>query len=604
MASVWIFIISYATLSGISYCQDNNIDHDNFHEFNGTANDIFTSDGILIQPLGEIRSVLSLQNVYLHLEKPLFPRNLSPNIVKLGRFLESARDCVQCNYSVDVQTEARWLRRVEELCYHIGNMSLEYENAEGSRDKRNIFNSLYRGIGLATNSDLLKIRDEVHRLSENNQIVYHNSELMSSFVKIFASNVSNHFGMFENSLSQLQNLLEIEMAEMDEFQQKLNDLSFIHNIDMTIQDFELAVSSLRDMITKYHKVLNDLDRQVLTPDLLPERFLEQILGTSDQSSRFSLDLSWYYRNCKVSFMSQDETHIVYKLQLPSLSADSYLKYRIQTFAVPTPDQQILRKLAVPEEVAISQHSSANFNPDNELCFGSFPSACVIYNLNLLKTCASAIIGGELLPTCEFHFQQRNNRTLEISRTRDIHGNDLIILNPLKEITLMRRCTNMAAKPFVLHKLTKIRIPPTCSIDNNEFQIRPIIHTQSDITIYKSYQYIKLRPLNITLPSKISQKFKKHLDVFKSKKLTVEDFPSLEEISNKPLALTSKEESILSLILSAISIGISFGLIFAVCYYLYKHPSCFNIDYKIPPEENLENITVGVDKNLDEEEEEI
>ena len=584
----FIFIFSVFLMSPVVY----GIGTSSTYNRNATG-DIFSEDGVLIQTDGRIRSIKSLHTVVIYLERPHFPEDLINRVRTLGRFIVKAETCENCNVSFSTSIKERWETRITKLTRQAHDLDLKLRESD-SRYKRSILDPVYKTVGLATNKDVSRLKQAVQLQTSNTEILFHNEELMSSFLKTFVSNITGNFDQFDMAVQHLHDFLLTEGAAISTINIELHIIRLSHDIESAINDMQVAIDHLRDTLDRWHRLITALDRGQLTADLISESQLNEILGEIKETEHYSLSLNWIYENAKVSYLSSDNDHIYFNFLIPTLSAEQYLKYNFNTYLVPwksndSYNNDVLRRLIVPSSIAISASSASWFIYQESHCMGSNPIACVVTSLRLTKSCATALINNELMDSCSFHVEPRNGRTLEIHRSELASQAEFVVLSPFIPVTLNKRCNDRPARPYIVNKIVKFRINPNCYIDNEEFQIRPVNVRTIRQSQTPPLTYLRLAPLNISLPKTVPDMFIKDLKKYKSRRIQAGELPGLFDIKPSTLSdLLFDGPSFISIIVSSISLGISLALLsMIIIKYARRHKCCTRVLHKKLIPENFQ-----------------
>ena len=537
---------------------------------------IFTKDGIKIERGGSVQTTKTIYQVYVSVEAPRFHDEITIKLGNLGKTIYSATRCETCYLNIDRETQIHWNDRLSILGKQVRDIKTDLQyNGIRSRQKRSILQPVYSFLGIASHNDLSAIKLAIRESRLQNKIITHNEQIMASFVHSFSQNVSNAFTQYDRAISNLEHFTLQNINFTSEVYRQLNLMKFTHGIDVAISDFQVAIDSTRDELANWHRSLSALHRGQLTQDLMGINQLASIISKIRLNLNRSPNITWIYRYAKVVCINEDENNVIFRIQIPILTGESYVEHILSTYPILADSQNnILRRLIVPKQVAINSRSSAWFNMDDSQCFGDSPIICLVNQLQLQPGCESALIGGTLLDFCNFQLTQTGNRSLTIYR----EGTILTII-PYKKLTLMKRCLHFPAESISVSQPIEINLEPNCILDNNEIQIRPTIYHTLNIKREVAKLPLSLESLNITSP-----KLPKHvLDTIKfntKAHIMVADFPHLETMSEP---FTLQDTGIISffpIICSLIALIVSLTLLslYAARTYQWK---CFRKDNNQP-----------------------
>lgn len=178
-------------------------------------------------------------------------------------------------------------------------------------------------------------------------------------------------------------------------------------IDQSLLALERSVGAYRRAVDLYHRQRIQLERGMLTDEVMPEAYLEEILDHLQKKGHMVAPIRWYYRYAKVELLVDLNSKLAYRTMIKGVSNIPYLKYKLRYFPVPF-GENLLKTLKGKDSIALNSMNRASFTPIS--CEGREPSICEADIEQTIDTCETDIILGKPPLKCLVDLEERGNRS--------------------------------------------------------------------------------------------------------------------------------------------------------------------------------------------------
>ena len=313
--------------------------------------DLFTNDGILVEHVDNVKTIIGYWDVLVVLHEPI-----RPDITDWRNTLFEIIDNNTTD-SISLDEKMLWEAKINRLHWsrqlQLSNNELLEEpellppttpaprptqrrqnrwkqnrwNHTRRRQRRgliNIVGKLSQALfGTATDSEVQDIKRVLKEMSATDDSLYHNQEKMMS---VF--NQSRHF--IEQNTRGIQTLFQ-EMGTLKQLSlynanltkalaHDIRDLALMRHIDNSINEMEEVYADFGLKWQLWHKQRVQLETGHLTEDILPPTQLQEILHRLQTMNFGCLPATWYYINLGITQINiNDHDKLVFKIKVPILS---------------------------------------------------------------------------------------------------------------------------------------------------------------------------------------------------------------------------------------------------------------------------------------------
>ena len=502
MAVFWILVTMYCICSMVQ-------------------SDLFKEEGIMVHKRTEARVINGFWTLIVHVEHVEEPPNLQVMVERVAKVItELPRQPRSSLLEMNVGREdgVLWLMRLQ------GIKKALQQNNMATRQRRGILDGLYKTFGIGSDHDVQLIRKIVQENKENIDILHHNAQMLLSVLKKKVTVEDDHMEMIEASVTAVENKLNVVVNRTVDTEIAVELMGQIRLIDLTILDLERQVDQYRDLLRMFHQKVMDIDKGVLTRDILPENHLLETLSQIRELHLGTLeDYHWYYASLSVRYIGEDGLGgLLYSVTIPTVSSEGYLHYNIETFDMPLADNHI-KRLIIDKEIIVNTENGNSFTPHHSDCIGVNPVVCRPGIINLQNTCASKLITGSIVPSCKFHISGRENRTIDFYRP-DITSNMIVVVAYVStEVT--HRCLGSTAVTEIIFGPKMFNLSPECSIESLIFKVSAIKAETRNVTLI-SPEYIPLPAMNLTWPQILPDHMLETLNMTKFTEIQLSDVPEM------------------------------------------------------------------------------
>ena len=260
------------------------------------------------------------------------------------------------------------------------------------RSKRALFDFIgelsHSLFGTATDDEIVEIRQKVE---ENRQVlsdlVHYGDNLLTVINATHADMVINRQAINEiiNSTRNLRTWADTVTKQLAEGVRGLVTYNVIRE---KVDAIRSQVGTLRSMVGRHARRRADLERGLLTEELLPLDVLEGVANLENLNGlELIRPLWWYYSNVKIQPL-WDDKNLAYLALLPLTDGVPYLRYEIQSFPLMVGNATV--DLGAHGTVGVESTSGSSFEADQ--CFGHRPVVCASAPIRMHgpPTCLQAI----------------------------------------------------------------------------------------------------------------------------------------------------------------------------------------------------------------------
>lgn len=520
--------------------------------------DLFSQDGVLIEEVGETRTVGVVWTMLITINPP---RHLPirPWTERVRRAIESA------GRRVSSGDKLAWETRLSVLCLRDVGATLDSTPIHLSRKRRGLLNiggEISKQLfGTALDSDVEHLRAIVETAARNNVVVFHNMDRLVTVVNQTRKFVhANHLDLEQVKIHEkaLQIQLGRQSARLAMLDQRVHSLSISRIIDRTIYELELMCREHQYQIDIYQRQKQELERGWLTEDTLAPVDLMDILSNIRKWGYETPLPEWYYQNLQLEPIWSDQNNIVFTTAIPGLNTVRYLQYHLQYFPV-SMNIEHLRIIEGQPEIAMNTESGGTFWPKD--CIGRKPKVCVQQKEILTPTCEAGLISNQTLDLCKVRIIKNYDKSSDVYP----FAVGRFVVVPYKKLVMTLRCTGKAAKIKTIVRPSIIKVSGNCELETNEWKVSGV-----QIGLGKLIESPKEREpivhMNFTWPVKIRQDVMEAFKWSQSIEVPLLDMrdwdKKLEVVSKPPVEVVTY--TLGSVIIITIFI-MSIGLIYLYCH---------------------------------------
>ena len=160
----------------------------------------------------------------------------------------------------------------------------------------------------------------------------------------------------------------------------------------------------------YHRQRLQLERGLLTEELVRQAELRSVLEEVRRSGFRPLHLHWYYQYAEVKPIWDGVEHLAFSVALPAVGPDHYMLYGLHYLPVLL-DSKHVRTLVGEPEVAVNSVKPFSFIPTE--CIGRAPTVCRLTLERRHTSCEAALVSGEDPSRCSVHIAKRGQETISV-----------------------------------------------------------------------------------------------------------------------------------------------------------------------------------------------
>jgi hypothetical protein len=301
------------------------------------------SDGILVENKGETKTIDGIWNVLVVIHPAQVP--------DLDLWYDTMMDIVNGNYTEGMHHDEiyMWRNRIKRIYWsryfhaldnenYINASSIHHRN-HGQPDTGKVRKR--RGLldvggwlankifGVAQQSDIDAIKDILITQNENQKALYHNEMKMISVFnqsKHIVERINHGIEHLSTNMGNIQFVLNQAIDMQNNLSLVISQLQMQRHIDNNILRMEEIVVDFNVRWQLWHSQKLQLERGILTDDILPIKHLEAILSQIRDKQLGTLDTEWYYRYLSVEPLIMERDQFVYVVEIPGVSLNSYTHF--------------------------------------------------------------------------------------------------------------------------------------------------------------------------------------------------------------------------------------------------------------------------------------
>ena len=254
----------------------------------------------------------------------------------------------------------------------------------------------------------------------------------------------------------------------------------IHNVWLREQD-------------RYHRQRTALELSYLTVDILPVQNLQRIIANAKRYNLYAPPLQWYYSHVRIEPLWQNDKILVFRANLPLTDRFTYLRYKLQSWAIPGNSSELKTQLQVPEDVAFHIETGGIFEPTS--CMGVRPTICrtgPVYDRSRMQ-CARGIVTGEERFRRQCLITITRAQT-EATSVQELSPGEVIISKNGENMSLV--CKGQAERRINLRRgLFILTLPTACRINGRGWTITGLARRSAQLTV--SLPVVAIKPFRLS-----------------------------------------------------------------------------------------------------------
>ena len=269
---------------------------------------------------------------------------------------------------------------------------------------------------MAQQSDIDSITTILLEQADNQNKLFHNQESMLS---VF--NQSQHFierlvpGLehLKENMGNIQGILDQALDIQDNMTLAISNLQLQRAIDNNILRMQEIVDDFNIRWQLWHSQKLQLERGILTDDILPMAQLTSILEQVRSKQLGTLDPEWYYSYLNVKPLTLEKHQFIYIVEIPGVSLESYTHFSLTYYPTPI-DEGLYKILQGADNVVLNSATNVHFDLNEGDCIGSNPMICKPLRYMTRPSCETDLLSGLINGKCTFKLiKNRDNSTLLI-----------------------------------------------------------------------------------------------------------------------------------------------------------------------------------------------
>lgn len=481
----------------------------------GAGADLFTHDGVEIRETGAIRTIAGAWTVAITISPPAV-LHTGKWLANISRIIEKAEEWTSKEDGQLWRERVRRLRKRIEGEHGPEQFSLVQPVLEltHNRKRRGLFD--FVGVaarslfGVATSADVQKLQKVIKEVYAGHQRLKHHAVQMVSVMNMTRSLVqgnANRILLVQNQTRLAYQLAEKASEEATKEAWEVQKMALARTIDGGILGIEIAVDSYEEARWQYHRQKIQLERGILTEDLLPQHQLQSVLSRMVEHGYEILSTHWYYQHVKVTPLWEATDHLAFRLVLPGVSRDQYIGYALRYIPIRF-NAKLLRQVVGMREVAIHTLTRATFRPKQ--CAGHQPQVCWPTREEVAPSCEASLVAGVLAPVCTIQITKRGkvSSTVHESATGT---EDPIVVAYEPEVKVTLRCPARAPITIRIDGPRKMHLPAGCRLESKDWILRGVELGHTRIHL-RSLPTLSLPRLNISWPTKVHPHITKQLQM--------------------------------------------------------------------------------------------
>jgi hypothetical protein len=330
-------------------------------------------DGIIVEKGNELRVEEGLWTILVTLEdavstyRPRELADLHDMVSALRRRIDDPND--RTDELVTEQKKQAWKHRLALL---LRNNTMTFTR-QPHRLKRGLIDLggtlLNKIFGVATETEVNQVREAILAAGKRNEAIIHNSNQLITIVNTTRLEERETRRKLNDLIGKVKAMHADEYAKWSSFMGIAKALM----IDEMVAMLESISTGLRREISQEAEIKNTLEGHHLTENIFPISLFNEISSLAERFLIKNVRITWYYEHLTVVPLLIEDSIFVYRIQLPFVPQDEYLRYRIRTWPVPFNHSLITIQLSVGEDIAV--HTTAGYIFKPESCVGFNPQIC-------------------------------------------------------------------------------------------------------------------------------------------------------------------------------------------------------------------------------------
>ena len=463
------------------------------------TSDLFKEDGVLVNSQGEARTVSAVWQLVVLATPPARP--------PVDAWIASIHDCV------DKLTASRWFdnvnhwdRKLEIIQARVNQEPEVTQSVSLSRRKRGLLNIVGSAaswlFGTVSQEQLDSVRDTLATNSLRSKALQHNQDQMLTVM-----NKTRHFQIrLAQHITVVERLVRAAQMEAEEMDETLSDVLLLVKIRIAVEEVESVVRTFTEQKAQHHRDMMQLERGMLTEDLLPRGVLSAVLSRVRAAGWEPLPMHWYYQFTRVLPVWGREETVAFSVGLQTTGTDRFEIYELRYLPVIF-DAEHLRTVIGEPRVAVGAHTRTNFYPTT--CMGEFPTVCLPSVEFTKESCEAALVVGADPKSCTIGIKKIGEESATILAPTE--GSAEVVIAPHKtNIEVITRCIGKPQTYTTVSFPMILTIPEACYFEGEGWMLKGMAVHQETLNVQVLVPEVNLPRLNISWPSTLHPKLKEQL----------------------------------------------------------------------------------------------
>lgn len=458
------------------------------------STDLFKGDGVLVTSQGEARTVSAVWQLVVLITPPTRP--------PIESWISDIQDCVdKLTASEWFDNINHWDRKLEIISARLEQDPVETQQVSLSRRRRGLFNFVGAGaswlFGTVTQEQLDTVQEALTANSLGTQALKHNQEQMLSVMnktRTMQVKLAEHMVVVER-------LTKIAIEEAEEMESTMSDVLLLGKIRIAVEEIESVVMTFVDQKAQHHRAVMQLERGMLTEDLINKKTLATVLTKARIAGFEPLSVHWYYQYTEVRPVWGRDATIAFSVGLQMVGHDRYMVYGLDYLPVVF-DKDHLRTVMGESMVAVGTRTRTSFYP--KTCIGRLPLVCLPSMEFTRQTCEAALSTGTKPEECSIRISKKGRRSATVLAPKE-GSRDAVIAPHERDITVQIRCVGKPQSIIRLNNPTVLELPEACYLGGEGWLLKGMMLRQESMNIRRVSPVIDLPPLNISWPATLHPK---------------------------------------------------------------------------------------------------
>jgi hypothetical protein len=239
------------------------------------------------------------------------------------------------------------------------------------RKKRGLFNAIglvgKELFGLQTEQDAKELKQAIENNQKGLAVISHQSNKMLSIVNV------TRMQMIENRKA-INSIIDKTTQLRDWLRSKAGTFLY-QTLVFKIQALEISVQDLERENQKMLRMRKDLERGLLSEDLLPLEELRSLINSPviPKGNTFVSPLYWYYSKLNVNLIQMGK-ELIYSVDLPLVSEEHSLAKQFKSYPTPNLHRNVTIQVSVHDSTYFKSHTGQVIELPKE-CVGEHPLVC-------------------------------------------------------------------------------------------------------------------------------------------------------------------------------------------------------------------------------------